>query len=260
MTHRDRTPTGAPCWVELFTPDVDGSRRFYSELFGWEAAEPSAEFGGYFMFLRDGEPVAGGMGPHPDAGEARPAWNVYLATDDADALVGRAAAAGAQVVNPPMAVADLGVSLFLADPVGAVVGAWQAGSFPGFTTVEEPGAPSWFELHTREDHGIVDFYRDVFGLDASETLEDGPMLYTPVHERGGDAERAGIMEASVWLPPGTAPSWGVYWEVADVHAAVGRTTALGGSVVAAAAETPYGTVASVTDPSGIPFKLRTHPS
>ena len=52
MPTRDIAPIGSPCWVDLWTSDVEGSRRFYRDLFGWEAEEPSAEFGGYFMFTR----------------------------------------------------------------------------------------------------------------------------------------------------------------------------------------------------------------
>ena len=47
MPTRDRAPLGAPCWADLWTSDVEGSRAFYSEVFGWEAQEPSPEFGGY---------------------------------------------------------------------------------------------------------------------------------------------------------------------------------------------------------------------
>ncbi len=46
----DHFSVGAPCWADLWTSDVEGSRAFYSALFGWEAEEPSEEFGGYFMF------------------------------------------------------------------------------------------------------------------------------------------------------------------------------------------------------------------
>jgi hypothetical protein len=49
---------------------------------GWEAGDPDPEFGGYFIFRRDGVDIAGGMG---DMGEDMPAtdtWRVYLATDD----------------------------------------------------------------------------------------------------------------------------------------------------------------------------------
>ncbi len=72
-------PIGSPSWADLWTADVGGSRRFYRELFGWEAQEPSEEFGGYFMFTRDGVPVAGGMGGTPDL-PAENIWSVYLNT------------------------------------------------------------------------------------------------------------------------------------------------------------------------------------
>lgn len=39
-------PVGAPCWADLWTSDVEGSRAFYAELFDWEAQEASEEFGG----------------------------------------------------------------------------------------------------------------------------------------------------------------------------------------------------------------------
>lgn len=149
MTTRNAAPAGAPCWADLWTSDVEGSRRFYAELLGWEAGEPSAEFGGYFMFFRDGVPVAGAMGPMDDA-PADNRWKTYLATDDIGRTVKEAEAEGAQVVVPPMPVADLGSQAVLLDPTGAVVGAWQPGTFPGFTVVAETGAPSWFELFTRD--------------------------------------------------------------------------------------------------------------
>jgi predicted enzyme related to lactoylglutathione lyase len=68
MTTRDHALIGAPCWADLWTSEVEGSRRFYAELFGWEALAPNADFGGYFMFTRDGAPVAGAMG---DMGDMR---------------------------------------------------------------------------------------------------------------------------------------------------------------------------------------------
>ena len=86
MTTRDRAPSGAPCWTDLFTSDVEGSRKFYSELFGWEALEPSAEFGGYFMFSLSGREVAGCMGDMGDI-KADNAWKVYLHTDDIDQTI-----------------------------------------------------------------------------------------------------------------------------------------------------------------------------
>src|SRR5580698_311883 len=73
MSTRAIAPKGAPCWIELGTTDADAVRPFYSELFGWTAEEPSAEFGGYFMFTKGGVPIAGCM---PMADLPGTAWNI----------------------------------------------------------------------------------------------------------------------------------------------------------------------------------------
>jgi len=257
MTTRTTAPVGAPCWADLWTSDVEGSRRFYGELLGWEAAEPSAEFGGYFMFDRDGVPVAGGMGDMPD-NPAKNVWSVYLATDDIARTVAAAEAAGAQVHVPAMPVADLGAQAVLADPTGARIGAWQAGTFPGFTALDEPGAPSWFELFTADYAGALDFYRSVFRWETQTVSDTDDFRYTVLHPAGG-GELAGVMDARDFVPAGGA-FWTVYWETADVDASVATVRSLGGRVTDEPADTPYGRMAGVTDPSGAAFKLRQAPS
>ena len=47
---RESTPIGAPSWIDVMTSDAAATRSFYCELFGWSAAEPNADFGGYFNF------------------------------------------------------------------------------------------------------------------------------------------------------------------------------------------------------------------
>jgi len=255
MTTRDHAPIGSPCWADLWTSDVEGSRKFYGELFGWEAQEPSPEFGGYFMFTRDGAPVAGGMGDMPDM-PAQNLWTIYLATDDIGKTVGAAEAQGAQVVSPPMAVADLGSQAVLVDPTGAQLGAWQPGTFPGFTAVNETGAPSWFELHTRDHAAAVAFYRSVFRWDTNSVGDSDEFRYTTMRDPSGGEDLAGIMDAKAFLPEGVPSHWSLYWEVDDADAVVSKVKALGGSVVMDATETPYGRLATVTDPAGAQFKLR----
>jgi uncharacterized protein len=256
MPTRDSAPVGSPCWADLWTSDVDGSRRFYGELFGWEAQQPSPEFGGYFMFTRDGVPTAGAMGDMGDM-RANDTWKVYLATADVAKTTEAAQAEGAQITGPAMAVADLGVQAVLSDPTGACVGAWQPGTFPGFTVLNEHGAPSWFELHTRDHAAAVAFYRSVFQWDTSVVGDTDEFRYTTMRDPRGEGELAGILDARALLPEGTPAHWSVYWEVADADAAVARVTALGGSVVMGAQDTPYGRLATVTDPAGALFRLRT---
>ena len=255
MTGRE-SAVGSPCWADLWTSDVEGSRDFYAALFGWEAEEPDPAFGGYFNFTRNGAPTAGCMGDMGDA-KATDSWKVYLATDDMAKTLEQAEARGAEVVVPAMAVADLGVQAVIVDPTGATVGVWQPGTFPGFTVLNEHGAPSWFELHTRAHSRAVEFYRSVFGWETDVVGDSDEFRYTTVRNPTGDGEVAGVMDASGFLPEGVAAHWSVYWEVEDADTTAARVKDLGGSVVTAPRSSPYGRLALVTDPAGAQFKLRT---
>jgi predicted enzyme related to lactoylglutathione lyase len=252
MPARTHTLAGAPCWIDIMTSDAEATRTFYSRLFGWEALEQSEEFGGYFMWARDGVPVAGGVPAEP--GQPAPgAWTVYLAVDDATKAVESATAAGAQVVVPPTTVGDAGVMAVLIDPTGAAVGLWQAKEFAGISTVGEPGTTGWFELLTRDYDGAVAFYRDVLDWDA-HTMSDTPdFRYTTLGE-DRDAQ-AGIMDASGFLDAGQSPYWGTYFVVDDTDATAARIGELGGTVIEAAHDTPYGRIATATDPDGSRFNV-----
>jgi predicted enzyme related to lactoylglutathione lyase len=257
MTTRNTTHAGQPCWADLWTSDVEGSRRFYAELFGWTALEPSAEFGGYWMFERNGAPTAGGMGPMGDM-KAGDTWKPYFGTDDIEASVKRAEAAGAQVVGGAMPVADLGVQAVLVDPTGAGFGLWQPGTFQGFGVIGEPGAPSWFELHTRDHPAAVAFYEELFGFDINRVADTDEFRYFTFRLRGSDEDLGGIMDSRQWVPEGGA-HWAIYWGVADAGAAVDRVKSLGGTVKQGPDDTPYGVLVLCADPAGAEFKLQQPP-
>lgn len=257
MTTRDSAPAGAPCWIDLWTSDPERAGAFYGELLGWRAEAPSPEYGGYFMFTREGVPVAGGMGDMGDM-KANDAWKVYLACEDATKTTEAAEGSGAQIVAPVMAIDDLGSQAVLVDPTGATIGVWQAGTFPGLTVLDEPGAPCWFELHTQDYDGGLEFYRSVFGWE-TRPLAEGTR-YSAVLHPSGQGEVGGILDASSFLPEDSPGYWTVYFTVVDCDASVVRVKALGGSVVAEPQGTPYGRIATVADPMGAQFRLRTPPA
>ncbi|MEY2478428.1 MAG: uncharacterized protein QOG87_3743 [Actinomycetota bacterium] len=252
MPTRDGAPNGAPCWIDLFTSDTDKSRAFYGELFGWTAAEPNQEFGGYINFSKDGVLVAGAMRNDGEQG-VPDMWSVYLATDDAQKTADAALANGGQVHVAPMAVGDLGTMALLADSGGAAIGIWQPGEHTGFGVLAEPGTPGWFELWTRDHDGAVRFYRDVFSWDTHSQGDTDEFRYTTLGE--GENQAAGIMDASGFLPEGVPAHWSIYFRVTDTDATLARIVELGGTVVVPAEDTPYGRLAQATDPTGALFKL-----
>src|SRR5205085_12162104 len=124
-------------------------KAFYGSVRGW-AAETAAqpEAGGYTMFAVRGKNVAAAS-PMQDPKQA-PAWNTYVATDDADAAAKKVQAAGGTVLAEPFDVMDVGRMGVFMDPQGAVVSVWQAKLHIGAALVNEPGAFCWNELHTRD--------------------------------------------------------------------------------------------------------------
>jgi predicted enzyme related to lactoylglutathione lyase len=235
---------GRPIWIELYTGDTDAAKAFYGGLFGWTLQESGPEFGNYALFLRDGAPVAGLM---RNTEEAPDAWSVYLESNNAEDTVAMAVANGGQVLLHAMAVGDLGQMAVVTDPAGAAVGIWQPGEHAGFAARGEVNAPGWFEVLSNGYDAVVPFYENVFGWD-THTMSDSPdFRYTTL---GKDEHAlAGIMAAD-------GPShWSAYLAVGDTDDAVARAVALAGSVVDAAVDTPYGRLATIADPGGVPFKV-----
>ena len=243
---------GAPCWNDLYSSDTGKATEFYGDLFGWTTFDPGTEYGGYFLFQKDGKVVAGCM--HNDGEQGMPdMWTIYLNTDDADRTVEAAKANGGQVYLEPMDITQNGRQAMIGDPGGATLGIWQPGEVKGFEIRGEPGAPAWFELHTRNYGPSVDFYRDVFGWDAHAAGDSDEFRYTTLGE--GESALAGIMDATQFMPEDAPAEWSVYFEVENVDATLARAVELGGTIESPAEDTPYGRLATVLDPTGTRFKL-----
>jgi predicted enzyme related to lactoylglutathione lyase len=153
----------------------------------------------------------------------------------------------------PMKVAENGSFTIIGDPGGAGIGAWQPDQVSGFEVWNEAGAPRWFELDTPDYAAAVDFYRDVFKWETHTYSDTDEFRYTTL--RSGDQDLAGIQDGSMHLAAGTPATWTVYFGVDDTDAALERILELGGSVTRPAEDTPYGRLASASDPTGTAFKL-----
>jgi predicted enzyme related to lactoylglutathione lyase len=254
---RDAAPSGAPCWIDLFSSDPDRAAEFYGRIFGWSAEQTPPEYGGYVNFTKNGVMIAGMMRNDGSAGQPD-AWTTYLSTPDAKATSEAAAAAGGQVHLEPMQVMHLGTMGMVADPGGAAVGLWQPGEHKGYGLVGEAGAPVWHELHTRRYQEVLDFYRTVFGWETSTMGDTDDFRYTQMVVDG--TGYAGVMDGSAFLPEGVPSTWQVYIGVEDVDAALQLAGELGGTVLEPALDTPYGRLAKIADPTGATIKLSSLPA
>ncbi|TDD95867.1 VOC family protein [Actinomadura rubrisoli] len=247
MTHvTSNAPTGTPTWLDLGIPDIERAKTFYGTLFGWQFEDGGPETGNYNLCMLRGEPVAGMM-QHADPQATEFWWNLYFAADDCDGVVKRATDAGGAVVETPMDVMDLGRMAILKDPQGGQFGLWQGRAHIGSRFVNEPGSLVWNDLITPRADEARAFYTAVFEYG----LEPVPgMDYTAL--RRPDGQYIGGINGE---PDAPAPSWISYFDVADADEAVRRVRAGGGTVDAEPAETPYGRIASVRDPFGVPFRV-----
>lgn len=249
MSRRARDwPPGTPCWTDLATSDPEAARAFYGAVLGWEYEIGGPEHGGYALAGVAGGATAAGIGPLMVPGTPT-AWTVHLATDDAGATARAAVEAGGTVVFGPMEIPDRGTQLLLADPAGALTGAWEAGPFIGAGVVNEPGALSWEDLRTADPDASRAFLTAVFGM-AHDTFEGAPDDYTTL--RLDEPYPLGGL-GPLWGAP--ASQWVVYFGVADLDAAVAVATEHGGTVLSGVDDTPFGRMAQLADPQGALFTL-----
>jgi predicted enzyme related to lactoylglutathione lyase len=253
MPERTEYAEGTPNWVDLGTPDLEGSKAFYGSLLGWSFDAAGEEYGGYVTATLRERPVAGMMAIGTGAGgggpEFPPAWSSYVAVDDLDASAAKVADAGGTILVAPMDIPVVGRMAFVADPTGAAIGLWQAGEHVGAGIVNEPGAWCWNELITPDVPKAAAFYEAVFGWQAQTVPSGGATEYTMLST--GPDPGDGVAGALTPPMPGIPAHWGVYFAVADLDASLAQATELGASAVAPPIDTPAGRLVPLVDPQGI---------
>lgn len=264
MTTPRSYPEGVTSWVDLDVPDLDPAQAFYGELFGWtftRATPPDAPFQ-YLIAQLDGRDAAAIGGPS----DAAPAWNTYLAVDDADEAATRIQAAGGEIAQEPADAGEGGRSASCVDPGGAPFRLWQAGRRLGAQIVNTPGAWNFSHLYDTDPRAAGAFYTEVFGW-VIEDMGFATMIKVPgygehlattsdpdIHRRQAMAPPgfADVIGGLVQTDPGEPAHWRVTFTVADRDATAEAVRRLGGQVVSSA-DTEWTRQAVVRDPQGALF-------
>lgn len=239
-------PNGTFCWMDLGTADLEGATAFYESLLGWSADPVETPDPGTYLVARlDGMDVAG-LHEH-EVGTAH-GWDSYVAVEDLDADLGKAAELGADAGEGAHDIPGSGRTAAITDPSGARVCLWQAAGFHGARLVNETGAWTWNDLSTR-DPGVAEaFYTAMFGWSFRQvaptywSISMGDLLIGGMRTMDED-------------PPGTPPSWMPYFVVADADEAARRVADLGGTVLVPPREVPGGRFLVATDPAPALFAL-----
>ena len=110
-------------WNELATTDIEGAKAFYSKVIGWNFDEMPNMSGGTYWILKSGDEMAGGLMAMPPAvpDGTPPYWMSYVAVDDVDEAIAKAADLGGAVLMAPFDIPDVGRMGVIQDPQGAVL-------------------------------------------------------------------------------------------------------------------------------------------
>jgi predicted enzyme related to lactoylglutathione lyase len=263
MTQFPSYPAGVPCFVDTFSPDPDRARRFYEGIFGWEFAGPGPLPGdppGQYYVARVRDAEVAGLGSMPSS-RTPIAWNTHVAADDVDAVAALAQTVGGSVVTEPVDAPPAGRLAVIADPVGATVTVWQAGSRHGAELVNEPSAWAMSLLSTSDPEAAAEFYETLFGWQREPFADAGPgvSLFRLPGYVGGEPDQPvprDVVAAMAAIPdPDVPAAWSVDFWIADADAAAAAVPELGGRVIAPPHDAPPFRRTVLAAPDGATFSV-----
>ena len=253
------TAPGTFCWNEVASPNLDASKEFYCQLFGWTAEEnpmPGDGPGVYVLFKLNGVDIAGGYQLSEEVFPGVPPhWAAYVSVKNVDATLAKALAAGGTPTMPAMDIPEIGRMAGFMDPTGAAIAIFQMGDKeerPSLGTAT--GFPCWNELATNDTAKAGAFYHEVFdwGVDKKD---GGPMPYT--EWTMGDQSVGGMLQIDpAWGP--VPPYWAMYVSVENCDVSLARALELGAKIKAPAMDVEgVGRFACLADPTGVVFSIIT---
>jgi uncharacterized protein len=248
---------GSFCWYDLMAEDVDGSKKFYSTMFGWDIQpfDQAPADKPYDMWVGPKGPL-GGVMKLPDEAKAMgapPHWLAYTAVSDAAATVAKVGELGGETLVPVTEIPGGGNFAILRDPQGAVFGVVSDDQPDKDDDGEVAGTMTWHELAAADYEKAFDFYSTIFGWNKGEAMDMGPPGTYQMYANG-DKTLGGMFNKSDDMPG--PPFWLVYVTVADCDAAVEKAKGLGAKVLNGPMDVPGGDrIAQMMDPDGAAFAL-----
>lgn len=247
MAEATATAAGVFCWHEVNTKDVEATKKFYTELCGWEV-EPF-DMGGftYNCLNQPGKPSFGGImdASGPEWENVPPHWMGYINCDNVDASAEKVKELGGNVCVPPTDIPNVGRFSVVSDPTG--------GTFSLFTANEPMQLADticWNELMTKDQDAAVKFYTGLFGYET----EDMPIGDDGVYKvlKVGDKQVGGIFHMKGPDFENVPPHWMPYIGTDNVDAVAEKAKSLGATICQGPADIPnnVGRFVVLTDPTG----------
>lgn len=240
-------------WTDLMTPDLEASKKFYGQLFDWQAMDVPTDGGTYTMLSHQNESVGAMMPMCADmlGQNVPPHWSVYIYVEDLEKTMGLIKQHGGQVLCGPMDVMTHGKMATCMDPLGATFNVWQPVQHFGAERMGKDSGMAWQELMSKDIQAALAFYSKVFGW-TTEAMPMGDMTYHMM--MSGENPVGGGMNLSADMP---MPScWAVYFQVQDIQKMMAKAQEMGASVHMPETAIPgKGSFAFMADPQQAMFYL-----
>ena len=243
-------------WYDLLTNDLEGSKRFYGELFGWTYDDGGEESPVFTTILHNGRPIGGMLDIHEMELEVNaPQWVSNLSVPDVDRAAEEVVRLGGEVTGGPQDLPNRGRMAVVRDSQNALLALVTSTTGDPSVDRTEIGGWLWTELWTRDAEASLGFYEELIGYEATEYDARTPGEYF-VLERDG-LELAGVL---VYDFEAVEPNWLPYLLVEDPAPVVERVEELGGRVIFPPnPEVRDGDVAVIAGPSGAAVTIQKWP-
>jgi uncharacterized protein len=256
MTATTDTLLGRPLWYELMTSDMKAAESFYKTVVGWSTAPFDDAGQPYTMFKRSGDTSVGGLFTMPaEMKGVPPNWQMYVGVPKLEEAEAKIKGLGGKEVSPVISVPNVGRMRMMADPQGAHFCIYEPAS-PNQPPEAAPqvGDASWHELYTTDADAAMNFYRELFGWKATESMDMGPMGKYHMFGRS-QGSMGGMMNKPKEMAQ-VPPHWLIYFHVNGIDAATERIKANGGKILNGPMEVPGGDwIVQAMDPQGAAFAL-----
>lgn len=247
MAETKQTP-GRMVWRESSTKDVEKTKRFYGDLFGWSYEPYDMGPNGTYWMIKNGGKSVGGMMAMTGEMQMPPHWMSYVSVSDVDAAAKAATNAGGRVAYGPADIPNVGRFAVVLDPDGAAITAFKPMGGDGDGGRPSVGEFCWETLSTKDVARAQQFYTKVFGWKAGQGVN------MPTF---GVGDRMEDQVADVQLAQGPVPpNWLTYVVVQNADASAARAAELGGKVMMPGMDIPtIGRIAVITDDQGAALGL-----
>jgi predicted enzyme related to lactoylglutathione lyase/uncharacterized protein YndB with AHSA1/START domain len=167
-TQQKPMAVGEFCWNELLTSNEAGATKFYSAVFGWQAADfPGANMK-YTIWKQQGKGIGGLMKRPMES--IPPNWLPYVTVTNVDATAKKAGEAGGKVTMPPFDVPTVGRIAVIQDPQGAALGIIQPAAQPSNCAGNQL---VWCDIPVKDLDRAIRFYSTVLGAPVKKQQHEG---------------------------------------------------------------------------------------